>query len=544
MSGQDRPFLFKADYPDYVPKNKSFEISVISRITDSRCNEMHFYLLVERSVSLESITYIDDFIKKNLKFREADFHDFYGKAFRVEINLDEFGLTHDVFYQLILKLNAYNSHDTKVAFGFECFYPNNHVRTFSSYDFLTANNPLPIVPIRFYEPQTKAGEALVLKHQSYFNIDFKSKDEQENILIEFWAKTGNRDKPFFKLVNNALRETILDLTINKNNILISNESEGDEYYQDFFISENSWVHYSIKLSNDERHLLVIANDLICLKKPLTNRQFLKDLSLQLMNNSKGKNSYIDLLKVWDFGNNLDISFLNKHYKNYLADSSKLYLSLDFDNYSSINDLRSSTQIQIEENNLSYTNSDAPIFSKAPELNVIIYGGFYSVEWQQRELPVAKEFILERSFGGKEFEPIHSMIAEDDLDKIYYFSDARKDDKEVVQYRLKQINKGGSSVYSSTVKIGLVEHLTFNLEQNFPNPFNPETKITIEMLEQDEVEIFVYDIVGKKIEKLHEGSLGQGKHSFHFNGSNLPSGIYFFEAKTPTASVVRKMILTK
>lgn len=544
MSGQDRPFLFKADYPDYVPKNKSFEISVISRITDSRCNEMHFYLLVERSVSLESITYIDDFIKKNLKFREADFHDFYGKAFRVEINLDEFGLTHDVFYQLILKLNAYNSHDTKVAFGFECFYPNNHVRTFSSYDFLTANNPLPIVPIRFYEPQTKAGEALVLKHQSYFNIDFKSKDEQENILIEFWAKTGNRDKPFFKLVNNSLRETILDLTINKNNILISNESEGDEYYQDFFISENSWVHYSIKLSNDERHLLVIANDLICLKKPLTNRQFLKDLSLQLMNNSKGKNSYIDLLKVWDFGNNLDISFLNKHYKNYLADSSKLYLSLDFDNYSSINDLRSSTQIQIEENNLSYTNSDAPIFSKAPELNVIIYGGFYSVEWQQRELPVAKEFILERSFGGKEFEPIHSMIAEDDLDKIYYFSDARKDDKEVVQYRLKQINKGGSSVYSSTVKIGLVEHLTFNLEQNFPNPFNPETKITIEMLEQDEVEIFVYDIVGKKIEKLHEGSLGQGKHSFHFNGSNLPSGIYFFEAKTPTASVVRKMILTK
>ena len=542
--GQERPFLFKVDYPDYVPKNNSFEISVVTRTTDPKCDDIHFFVLVDKSVQLEDVVYIDDIIKKKIHFEESDFHDFYGKAYRVAINLDSLGLTHDIFYQLILKLKAYDKNNIKVAFGFECLYPNQEVKVYSSYDFLNSKNPLPIVPIRFYTPQAKAGGALVLKPQSYFNIKFDMPEEQNKLLFEFWAKTSQTDRPFLKLMNTSTGETITTLGINKNHILSTAESEENEYFHDCFISNNSWTHYSIFLSNESAEVSIRANDELFMKKRLESTCSLKDLSFQLMNYSKDKSYSFDILRIWDFENDLGLSLLNKHYRNYSADSSKLYVSFDFDEDDSFMNIPSTSNIEVKYNNISHSRSDAPVFSKAPELNVIIYGGFYSVEWQQAELSLAKEFILERSFNGGDFEDIHSVFAEEDLNKLYYYSDEKKPGNEIVYYRLKQINKGGAVVYSSTVKIGQVEQLTFNLEQNFPNPFNPETRITIEMLEQDEVEIYVYDLVGKKIQKLHEGSLGQGRHSFVFNGANLPSGIYFFEAKTPTSSVVRKMILTK
>jgi len=81
-------------------------------------------------------------------------------------------------------------------------------------------------------------------------------------------------------------------------------------------------------------------------------------------------------------------------------------------------------------------------------------------------------------------------------------------------------------------------------QNYPNPFNPSTSFSVEMLETADAVINVYDLVGKTIKTLHEGTLAKGTHTFSFDGSSLPSGIYFYEVKTPSSSIIKKMILTK
>ena len=65
-----------------------------------------------------------------------------------------------------------------------------------------------------------------------------------------------------------------------------------------------------------------------------------------------------------------------------------------------------------------------------------------------------------------------------------------------------------------------------------------------MLEATEVYIYVYDIVGEKVAVLHKGILGQGVHTFSFDGGSLPSGIYFCEAKSEKFTEVKKMILAK
>ena len=100
------------------------------------------------------------------------------------------------------------------------------------------------------------------------------------------------------------------------------------------------------------------------------------------------------------------------------------------------------------------------------------------------------------------------------------------------------------VYSSNLKIGQGEIKLFNLGHNYPNPFNPQTTISIEILEAVDVDIYVYDIVGEKVAVLNKGVLSQGIHTFTFDGSSLPSGIYFCEAKSEKFTDVRKMILAK
>ncbi len=76
---------------------------------------------------------------------------------------------------------------------------------------------------------------------------------------------------------------------------------------------------------------------------------------------------------------------------------------------------------------------------------------------------------------------------------------------------------------------------FALLQNFPNPFNPSTKIEFAIPVQSEVQLNIYNILGQKVKTLFEGELQAGNHNFTWNaddtnGKKLSSGIYFYELK--------------
>ncbi|MEO8447322.1 MAG: T9SS type A sorting domain-containing protein [bacterium] len=85
---------------------------------------------------------------------------------------------------------------------------------------------------------------------------------------------------------------------------------------------------------------------------------------------------------------------------------------------------------------------------------------------------------------------------------------------------------------------------FNLQQNYPNPFNPETVINYELPVTDFVTLKVFDILGKEILTLVNQKQTAGAYSQKFNGSNLPSGIYFYQLKTQGFSDTKRMVLVK
>jgi hypothetical protein len=85
---------------------------------------------------------------------------------------------------------------------------------------------------------------------------------------------------------------------------------------------------------------------------------------------------------------------------------------------------------------------------------------------------------------------------------------------------------------------------FLLQQNYPNPFNPVTVIDYSISKTTLVSIKVYDILGRYIAQLVKEIKHPGKYSVKFDGTSLPSGIYFYSITAGKFNKVRKMILLK
>ena len=83
-----------------------------------------------------------------------------------------------------------------------------------------------------------------------------------------------------------------------------------------------------------------------------------------------------------------------------------------------------------------------------------------------------------------------------------------------------------------------------LFQNFPNPFNPATKIIYKIPEKSFVTIKVYDVLGNEITSLVNEEKSAGEYTINFNGAELPSGIYFYRLQAGSFIETKKMVLMK
>ncbi|NOS83896.1 MAG: T9SS type A sorting domain-containing protein [Ignavibacteria bacterium] len=85
---------------------------------------------------------------------------------------------------------------------------------------------------------------------------------------------------------------------------------------------------------------------------------------------------------------------------------------------------------------------------------------------------------------------------------------------------------------------------YRLYDNYPNPFNPTTKIRFENASNSVVNLTVYDILGKKVEELVNENLNAGVYETGWNAAAYSSGIYFYRLSAQNYTETKKMILTK
>jgi hypothetical protein len=85
---------------------------------------------------------------------------------------------------------------------------------------------------------------------------------------------------------------------------------------------------------------------------------------------------------------------------------------------------------------------------------------------------------------------------------------------------------------------------FRLYQNYPNPFNPTTTIGFQMPQRGHITLRVYNALGQVVQTLIDNSVSAGHHEIKFNGSNLASGVYFYEVISRDIQLRRRMLLLK
>ncbi len=84
---------------------------------------------------------------------------------------------------------------------------------------------------------------------------------------------------------------------------------------------------------------------------------------------------------------------------------------------------------------------------------------------------------------------------------------------------------------------------------YPNPFNPTTKIRVDMLSSEKVSLVIYDITGRKVKTLYDGVLPAGSKTLTWNGQDefgttVSSGLYFYQLKSQNVVKTKSLIFLK
>ena len=88
-----------------------------------------------------------------------------------------------------------------------------------------------------------------------------------------------------------------------------------------------------------------------------------------------------------------------------------------------------------------------------------------------------------------------------------------------------------------------------MHDNYPNPFNPETRIRFEIGNQENVQLIIYDMLGRKVRTLVNDNYDPGMYVINWDGMNdnrqpVSSGPYLYRIKAGEFVDHKKMILVR
>lgn len=129
---------------------------------------------------------------------------------------------------------------------------------------------------------------------------------------------------------------------------------------------------------------------------------------------------------------------------------------------------------------------------------------------------------------------NTSVPDSIADALYYGSD------HLPVVALYKFDKHPSSISSANTS----EPENYRLYQNYPNPFNPSTLIEYDLLSRSYVILKIYNEEGKEMRTLVDNIQNPGSHRIKFDGSDLPSGAYFYRLIAGKSVQTRSMMLVK
>lgn len=510
--------FFDLNYTKTVSKNENPFLSFTIRPDILDYDFIEFTVKSEKSFNIDSNKILKFDKDTTLVFRKNNETTFnYAYTTRIE-----FDLVKQKIFQLLIELNPdYNSES--YSYYYDIFIHKDG----KTYDYKEFNRDY----IDNKEDKIEIRNIKKSENFSTYSVSLSKKSKIEyipkndildSLKFSFQIKFRNYKGNFFSILNEDLKDTLISLSLNKFGILVlNNNNSSNSILKDAYFLKNGWYDISLMINNVENKVEVINNNTI-----------ISELSLQELFFNGLKFVFVSSVKEGFLLDNLSI---REYFSNKVNHSEEF----TFDEPEKLNE-------SIILKNTKFVKDLSKRIDFSPELNVYDYDYYYSIEWKEKFSEISDYFIIEKSTDGRTFFEISRKFAEnsESQQSTMYYSDEKSVNNEIVYYRIKQINKDGTSIFSNLIKIGNNKISRFKINQNYPNPFNPNTNINVEIFETVEVEIIVFDIVGKEVGYLYKGTLSEGTHSFYFDGSDLPSGIYLCEIRSENEIQVQKMILTK
>lgn len=136
----------------------------------------------------------------------------------------------------------------------------------------------------------------------------------------------------------------------------------------------------------------------------------------------------------------------------------------------------------------------------------------------------------------------------DADLVYSWTDREVQNDQEYNYLLVAVHVDGTreevGTVSATPAYDAAVVREYKLHQNFPNPFNPETTIEVELAQDGPALLTVFDVLGQEVARPFAGNYPQGRYNVLFNGRDLPSGVYFYQLQAGSFVDQKKMVMLK
>ncbi len=102
-----------------------------------------------------------------------------------------------------------------------------------------------------------------------------------------------------------------------------------------------------------------------------------------------------------------------------------------------------------------------------------------------------------------------------------------------------------SVLSTDIKpVGDFTPTEYKIVGNYPNPFNPTTKILFDIPKSAGIKLAIHDALGRELEKIYEGKLSPGRFEYTWNAYKQTSGVYYVRLTADGISETKRMVLIK
>lgn len=178
------------------------------------------------------------------------------------------------------------------------------------------------------------------------------------------------------------------------------------------------------------------------------------------------------------------------------------------------------------------------------------GSAVILEWTTESETNNLGFYVERKTGTSRFEEIGYVKGNGTSNTMHKYSFTDGANKTgTASYRLGQVDVDGTVSYSKTITVNVSGPKNYSLSPPYPNPFNNKTIISFEIPKSQNVELAIYNSLGRKIRTLVDDNKTAGTHKIHWDGKSnagldAPSGLYFVTLIGENEKIVRRVLLLK